>query len=129
MKKLSKRDYELINDAKEAIKNNYNFPNFTVGSAIECKNGHVYQGLNIYSMHGCCAELIALGSAFVNGERDFNTIVSINGESGEVISPCGNCRQILSDYIPNCYVIIKVGDELKKIKAKNLIPYSYHFEY
>ena len=62
MRKLSKRDYELINDAKEAIKNNYNFPNFAIGSAIECKNGHVYQGLNIYSMHGCCAELIAFGS-------------------------------------------------------------------
>ena len=60
---------------------------------------------------------MALGNAITNGKREFDTIVAINGENGEIMSPCGNCRQIFSDYMPNCLVIIKDGNDLKKNKS------------
>ena len=44
----------------------------------------------------------------------------------EIIPPCGNCRQILHDYMPDCDVILSAGGELKKIKARELLPFSYH---
>lgn len=128
MKNLDKSDFQLIEKAKQAIKNNYDEKSFlhTVGAALKCKNGNIYVGVNVYSIHGACAEQVALGSAITAGERNFEAIVAINGENGEVMSPCGNCRQILSDYMPECYVIIKTNDNiLIKIKAKELLPYPY----
>ncbi len=71
----------------------------------------------------------AIGTAITNGERNFDVIVAVRGQEGEEsISPCGNCRQILHDYMPNCDIILSVYGELKKIKAKELLPYSYSVE-
>lgn len=125
------RDYELIAEAQKAIRLNYDQEhyNHTVGAAIRCKSGKVYVGVNLYSLHGACAEQVAIGTAITNGERDFDAIVAVRGkEGGEIIPPCGNCRQILHDYMPDCDVIVSVRGELKKIKAKELLPFSYSVE-
>ena len=128
---LSKRDYELIAEAQKAIRLKYDQKhyNHTVGAAVRCKNDKVYVGVNLYSLHGACAEQVAIGTAITNGERDFDAIVAVRGkEGGEIIPPCGNCRQILHDYMPDCDVIVSVRGELKKIKAKELLPFSYSVE-
>ena len=131
MNALLEKDYELIAEAKKAIRLNYDQKkeNHTVGAAIRCKNGKVYVGVNVYSLHGACAEQVAIGTAITNGERDFDTVVAVRGKEGEeIIPPCGNCRQILHDYTPNCDVIISVDGEPEKIKAKELLPFSYSVE-
>lgn len=128
---LSKRDYELIADAQKAIRLNYDQKHYNhiVGAAIRCKNGKVYVGVNLYSLHGACAEQVAIGTAITNGERNFDVIVAVRGQEGEeIIPPCGNCRQILHDYMPNCDIIVSVYGELKKVKAKELLPFSYSVE-
>lgn len=131
MEELNSLDYELIEKAKEIIKKKYDGVNFnhTVGSALRCKDGSIYLWINVYSVHGACAERIALGKALTEGKREFDTIVAVNGENDEIMSPCGNCRQIFSDYIPDCYVIINTNNGLKKVKAIELIPYAYHAKY
>ncbi len=131
MNLLQERDYELIEEAKKAIRLNYDQEhyNHTVGAAIRCQNGKVYVGVNLYSLHGVCAEQVAIGTAITNGERNFDAIVAVRGKDGEeIIPPCGNCRQILHDYMPDCDVIVSVYGELKKIKAKTLLPFSYSVE-
>ena len=131
MNALLEKDYELIAEARKAIYLNYDQENenHTVGAAIRCKNGKVYVGVNVYSLHGACAEQVAIGTAITTGERDFDTVVAVRGKEGEeIIPPCGNCRQILHDYMPNCDVIISVDGEPKKIKAKDLLPFSYSVE-
>ena len=128
---LSKRDYELIAEAQKAIRLKYDQKhyNHTVGAAVRCKNDKVYVGVNLYSLHGACAEQVAIGTAITNGERDFDVIVSVRGkECEEIIPPCRNCRQILYDYMPDCDIIVSVCGELKKIKAKELLPFSYSVE-
>lgn len=128
---LSKRDYELIAEAQKAIRLKYDQKhyNHTVGAAVRCKNDKVYVGVNLYSLHGACAEQVAIGTAITNGERDFDVIVAVRGKEGEeIIPPCGNCRQILYDYMPDCDIIVSVCGELKKIKAKELLPFSYSVE-
>ena len=128
---LSKRDYELIAEAQKAIRLKYDQKhyNHTVGAAVRCKNDKVYVGVNLYSLHGACAEQVAIGTAITKGERDFDVIVSVRGKEGEeIIPPCGNCRQILYDYMPDCDIIVSVCGELKKIKAKELLPFSYSVE-
>lgn len=131
MTNLTKEDLKLIEIAKETIKRNYDKENFnhTVGSALRCKNGKIYNGVNVYTLHGACGEMIAIGSAITAGEREFDCIVAIRGEEGEeILPPCGNCRQLLSDYMPDCDVILKDGEKLIKVKAKELLPYSYSVE-
>ena len=128
---LQERDYELIEEAKKAIRLNYDQKhyNHTVGAAIRCQNGKVYVGVNLYSLHCVCAEQVAIGTAITIGERNFEAIVAVRGKDGkEIIPPCGNCRQILHDYMPDCDVIVSVYGELKKIKAKTLLPFSYSVE-
>lgn len=43
--------------------------------------------------------------------------------------PCGNCRQILGDYMPDCWVIVEDEGGLCKVRAKELLPFPYHAEY
>lgn len=128
---LQKQDLALISIAQKAIKDNYDSLNFnhTVGAAVRCKSGKVYVGVNVYSTHGACAEQIAIGSAITSGEREFECIVAVRGENGEeVLPPCGNCRQMLSDYAPQCEVIIQNEDTLIKVLAKELLPFAYKVE-
>ena len=131
MGSLTGKDYELIEAAQKVICANYDMENdyHTVGAAIRCKSGQIYVGVNVYSLHGTCAEQVAIGAAITNGEREFETIVAVRGKDGEeIIPPCGNCRQILSDYMPECEVILAAKGENKKIKAKELLPFSYNIE-
>jgi len=128
---LIKADLELIRKASEVISSNYDKENYyhTVGAAVRCKNGRVYTGVNVYSLHGACAEQVALGAAISNGEREFECIVAVRGEQGEeVLPPCGNCRQMLSDYMPNAEVIVSAKEGLLKIKAHELLPFAYQVE-
>ncbi|WP_374041670.1 hypothetical protein ACF3M2_16550 [Tissierella carlieri] len=83
-------------------------------------------GVNVYSLHGACAEIIAIGSAITDGEREFECLVAVWGENGEkILPPCGNCRQFILDYAPNCKVIINIENKLKKITVKELLPFAY----
>ena len=128
---LTGKDYALIEAAQQAIRANYDEETYyhTVGAAVRCRNGAIYTGVNVYSLHGACAEQIAIGAAITHGERDFETIVAVRGKNGEeLIPPCGNCRQILHDYMPECGVILPVNGAHKKVKAAELLPFSYTVE-
>ncbi len=131
MCELTNKDCEVIAAAQKAIQQNYDEINYnhTVGAAVRCGNGKIYVGVNVYSLHGACAEQVAIGTAITNGEREFKTIVAIRGKDGEeIIPPCGNCRQILHDYMPECEVILSVNGKNQKVRATELLPFSYSVE-
>jgi cytidine deaminase len=124
-------DLELIEAARDAICRNYDVVrgNHTVGVAVRCGGGRIYTGVNVYSIHGACAEFIAVGAAISAGERRFETLVGGRGADGEeVLPPCGNCRQMLADYAPDCDVILATQDGLQKVKARDLLPHPYRVE-
>ena len=103
---LTPDDHALIAHARDAIRRNYD----------GVRENHT-------------VEQVALGTAITEGQRDFTTIVAVRGENGEeIIPPCGNCRQILSDYAPDCAVILDTGGALAKISARELLPFAYHSE-
>ncbi len=94
----------------------------TVGAAIRTKSGKVYVGVNCDSVsHGACAEVIAIGSAVTAGEREFDTIVAVlGGETGKILPPCGNCRQMMYLYDQNMNVIVS---EDTKVSIQDLLKY------
>lgn len=122
-------DKKLIEVALHVLKENFDdgVYNHTVGCAILCKNGKIYNGVNCDGIHGSCAEYITMGIAISAGERDFDTIVAVHEKSLNcVIPPCGNCRQMLYEYCPDIKVIINdENGKLIKVKAKDLLPFAW----
>jgi len=125
---LNSEDQKVIATAIEVIRRNYDGIHHSVGAAVLCKSGKIFSGVNVESCgYGPCAEPIALGAALSNGERDFLTIVAIDGghPGYPVMPPCGNCRQLLLDYAPDAMVILNFKNKLVKIKVTDLLPAPY----
>ena len=126
---ITKNDQNLIEIALKCLNDNFDdgVYNHTVGCALLCKNGEIYKGVNCDGIHGSCAEYITIGIAISKGEREFDTIVAVHDKAPNcVVSPCGNCRQMLFEYCPDIKVI--VNDEngnLIKVTAKDLLPFAW----
>ena len=126
---ITDKDRELIAAGLEVLESNFDdgVYNHTVGCALLCKNGRIYKGVNCDGIHGSCAEYITVGIAISRGERDIDTIVAVHDKhTNSVISPCGNCRQMLLRYCPDIKVI--VNDEkgnLIKVRARDLLPFAW----
>lgn len=126
---ITDSDRELIGTALATLAKNFDDGVYyhTVGAAIRCKNGHVYSGVNCDGIHGSCAEFIAIGTAISAGEREFDTIVAVHEKARNgVVSPCGNCRQMLFEYCPDIRVIVNNDEgELIKVSIRDLLPFAY----
>lgn len=106
---ITKEDHELIQNALSTLEKCFDdyIYNHTVGAAVRCADGKVYTGVNCDGIHGSCAEYITMGIAISAGEKEFDTIVAVHEKAvNQVLSPCGNCRQMLLEYSPNIKVIL-----------------------
>ena len=127
--KITEKDRQLIAAGLDVLEKNFDdgVYHHTVGAALRCKNGKVYTGVNCDGIHGSCAEYITMGIAISSGEREFDTIVAAHEKAcNGVVSPCGNCRQMLFEYCPDILVI--VNDENGKpikVSARDLLPYAW----
>ena len=126
---------ELVRLAKEARGHAYTpYSGFSVGAALLCKDGRIYQGCNIENAAfgpTICAERTAFFKAVYDGERDFEAIAVVGGRAGEEITglfpPCGVCRQVMREF---CDLDFKLylGRENNRYEAKTLgelLPMSF----
>ncbi len=82
------------------------YSNFYVGAALQTKGNKVYCGCNVENAsYGStqCAEANAVGNMVVGGEKEIKTIVLViksqfKNDKEILSTPCGNCRQILSEF-------------------------------
>ena len=124
-----KEDYkQLIGLANEARRHAYApYSNYTVGAALRTKTGRVYSGVNVENAAyptGICAERVAVFKAVSEGERDFEVIAVVTDNGG---SPCGACRQVLSEFGLDTVVLIANGDGKlsKETTVRNLLPEAF----
>ena len=126
---ITENDRELIKAALDTLEKNFDdgIYHHTVGAAVRCKNGKVYSGVNCDGIHGSCAEYITLGIAISAGEREFDTIVAVHEKAqNSLVSPCGNCRQMLIEYCPDIKVILNDDEgNIVKVKASDLLPFAW----
>ena len=123
-------DYKHL--AESAIKAKQNalptYSNFFVGAAVLTTESKVYTGCNIesssYSLT-ICAERNAIFKAISEGEREFKAI-AVAGDTDDYISPCGACRQVISDLCGEIDVILvnSNGDYIVK-KTSELLPFAF----
>ena len=124
-------DQLLIDAAWDVLRKNYHRDRHSVGAAVLCPDGRIYRGVNVEACgYGPCAEPIAIGAAISNGERQFLSIVAVHLDDAQdagyrVLSPCGNCRQLLIDYAPDAMVIFADDGKVLKTAARNLLPGAY----
>ena len=121
---------DLIQSAFEIRKKAYTpYSHYNVGAALLCNSGKVYLGCNIengaYSPT-ICAERVAFVEAVKNGERDFEAIAIVTGDETsdvyEMASPCGVCRQVMSEFCKDDFKIImtKITKDGKLLDSKIL---------
>lgn len=126
---ITEQDRELIEIALETLEKNFDdgIYKHTVGAAIRCRNGKVYSGVNCDGIHGSCAEYVTIGMAISAGEREFDTIVAVHDKALNcLVSPCGNCRQMLVEYCSNIKVILNDdNNNIVKVDIKDLIPFAW----
>ena len=121
---------DLFNAAVGYIKDRYVESRHHVVCAL-ISNGQLYMASHLDTVGGLdvCAEPIALSNALSEGNENFEMLVTVAWDGQEstkpwVITPCGNCRQILSEYAPDLRVIVNESD-LKTVLARDLLPYPY----
>lgn len=124
---IEEQDFELVKAAETVIEKNFDGQkyNHTVGAAVRGLSGNIYVGVNVDGIHGSCAEYIAIGSAITAGERELACVVAVYGQDQphKVLPPCGNCRQMLYEYTPGCWVILQIDGGYCKVKIEELLPY------
>jgi cytidine deaminase len=122
----------LYEQAKTAYIHAYApYSKFHVGAALKLKNGTVITGANIENASfglTNCAERSALFAAYSQGIRkeDIEGIL-VTGNTTQPISPCGACRQVMSELmLPNAFVLLTnlEGKELE-LTVKDLLPYAF----
>jgi cytidine deaminase len=123
-------DYkELIQAARKAKKNSHSpYSKFRVGAALLTKSGKIYTGCNIenssYSLT-VCAERTALFKAVSEGEKKFLAMV-ISTDVKDFISPCGACRQVISDLAGDIDIVLTNGvGKTKIMRMKELLPHPF----
>lgn len=123
---------KLIELAKDARKLSYSpYSRFAVGAALETRSGRVYLGANIEnaSYPLCmCGERNAIYNALMNGEKGEDILrLAIVADSKEVCSPCGACRQVISELMDQEADIIlgNLDGKIRICKVKDLIPFAF----
>lgn len=125
-------DRELVRIAKEAMKYAYApYSHFQVGAALLAKDGRVFQGCNVENAsYGAtnCAERTAIFKAVSEGVREFEAI-AIVASSGEYAAPCGICRQVLFEFLPDGKVILDSNEKGMMIfSVQELLPFGFRGE-
>jgi cytidine deaminase len=107
---LGAADRELVEVALELLRERAETGRHEVAAALRTKAGAVHRGLHVESSIGrasICAEGAAIAAAAAAGDTEIETIVAVldTGDGWRVVTPCGLCRELISDYAPAAIVI------------------------
>lgn len=104
------------------------YSRFPVGAALLARDGRVFTGVNVENASyglGNCAERTAVFKAVSEGARDFVAVAVVGPEDDVECSPCGACRQVLSEWGQDMIVIVPDGADLKQYTVRELLPGAF----
>ena len=129
---LSEEDLELIEAAKETADRLHVDDVHEVAAALRTTDKKVFTGIHIEASVGfadVCGEVAAICTAISHGSRDFEAIVAIWGDGKgtyKLLSPCGRCRELISDFNKDTWVIVGSLRHPYKVKVSDLLPLKYN---
>ena len=134
-KELSAEDRALVDVARALIRARYVENRHHIAAALRTKSGKIHTGLHLDTYVGrasVCAEAVAVGTAMAVGDRDIAAIVSVRhprprdaNQAIQVVSPCGICREMLTDFAPDCRIIVPKDGGLVGVAPRELLPNKY----
>jgi cytidine deaminase len=103
------------------------YSHYFVGAALLTSSGRVYDGVNVENAaypDTICAERTAVFKAVSEGEREF-VAIAVSSDNGG--TPCGSCRQVLSEFSLGAQVIIADADGVivKRTTVRELLPDAF----
>ena len=127
---------KLVEEAKEIAARNFccGHSGYTVGAALLTAEGKVYKGFNIENdgIQSICAERVAFAKALSEDSHRFSCIVvvgkKIKDKDFVKTLPCGYCRQFMSEYVKEDFMIYTYDDKEDKLYTYNiteLLPESF----
>lgn len=99
---MSEIDWKDLRDnAIRVMRNAYApYSRFPVGAAALTAEGAIVSGCNVENVSlglGLCAETVLVGNLFASGGGRL-IAVSVSDSRGEILMPCGRCRQVLYEH-------------------------------
>ena len=125
---------ELLQEAFKAIHFAYApYSRYHVGAAVETKDGKLYLGANVENASfgaTSCAERNAVFAAYSNGYRKEDIVgLAIASDGDRVCAPCGICRQVLCELIPqDTPIYLSNGKEEVTSSIRELLPFQFNEE-
>jgi len=86
------------------------YSTYHVGAALLTSSERIYDGVNVENAAyptSMCAERVAVFKAVSEGERQFEAIAVATSNGG---TPCGACRQVLSEFGLETLVLVIDGE-------------------
>lgn len=129
----------LMKEAIKARENAYaTYSGFKVGAAVLLENGEICIGSNQENAaypSGLCAERVAVYQASARFPKQVIKAIALTGTAQEPteypVSPCGACRQSISEYEIrqkeniNVYFMGASGKIIKTESIKDLLPFLF----
>ena len=105
------------------------YSKFRVGAALLLEDGTIVTGVNVENRSfglTNCAERSAIYAAVSSGVRKFTAIAVATPDSDYPVSPCGACRQVLSELLnEDTPIVLSNGIDVQITNIKELLPFSF----
>ena len=124
---------ELIAAARAAALMAYApYSRLQVGAALGFANGRIISAANVENASyglSLCAETSAVAKAMSEGLRGGLLTVAVVSGAGPMLSPCGRCRQVLSELAQlggtDPLIYGADGDESRGVRLSHLLPLAF----
>jgi len=121
-------NWKQLSEAAAAVRQHAYAPysKFSVGAALLGVSGKVYTGCNVENLSfglSICAERNAVFQGIAAGESKFLAIAVVS-DSGEPVSPCGACRQVLAEFGDLQWLSENLDGESYRSSISELLPRS-----
>ncbi|XP_078286946.1 cytidine deaminase-like [Rhinoraja longicauda] len=105
------------------------YSKFPVGAALLTEDGKIFTGCNVENSTltvGICAERVAIYKAVSEGCTKFKSIAVASDRKDHFITPCGSCRQVMSEFGTKWEVhMTKTDMSHKTMTVEELLPMSF----
>lgn len=123
--------HRLIEAARVAATHAYvPYSNFPVGAAVLTAGGDIVPGVNIENVSSgltVCGERVAIFTAAARGHREL-IAVAVSAPRAPGTTPCGACRQVMSEFRPpdrELIVLLDHRDHVERTALSALLPRSF----
>ncbi len=112
-----------------------------VGAALRTTSGQIFSAIHFETATGfanVCGEIAALCCMVAAGHRDAETVAAVwRDRDGKhyLLPPCGRCREVISDFNPEAWVILTTMsnhwdaaaiERPTKVRVADLLPRRSH---